>query len=217
MDKAKVFFRKYGHLLLLLYIPFHFWWYEAARFFGSDGEIWMIESELDALIPFCEWFIIPYCLWYFYIAAVAVYSVFAGRREYYRFMCLYILSMLIPMIIITAAPNGIPLSMRPDFDSLGRDNLGITLVKLIYSIDSPPRCVFPSMHTTVSVGLAYAVCRMNLKKQLKAASVVLSTLIVLSTVLVKQHSVIDVFGGLAVSALILLTVYFAEKHLVKQG
>ena len=106
--------------------------------------------------------------------------------------------MFIPMVICTAVPNGLSESIRPDFAALGRDNIAIHLVKFIYAADSPPRSVMPSMHCSVAVALFFAVIQsesLAYKKWPKICAGILSFLIVLSTVFIKQHSILDLFAG----------------------
>ena len=214
MKKAVDYVKANKSCLLLLYWPFHFLWYEILRVATADSEVLIIQSGLDAKIPFCEWFIIPYVFWYFYIAMVLVHSLRSGKREFLRADLLISLSMLLPMIFCTVVPNGIDIAMRPDFGSLGRDNIATRVVQMIYAADSPPRNVMPSMHVSVSWALMFAVLQSKPLKGryiLKAAAVIMSILISLSTVFIKQHSVLDVFAGVATAILVSLAVFAAEK------
>ncbi len=202
------------HCLLLLYWPIHFIWYEILRISYADNDVLMIYSSLDDKIPFCEWFIIPYVFWYGYIAMVLIYSLVKGKREFLRADLLLTGCMVLPMIFCTLIPNGIELSMRPDFEALGRSNLAIELVKSIYEADFPPRNVMPSMHVSVSWALMLAVLQIKPLKGkiiLKSAAVIMSILISLATVFIKQHSVLDVFAGIGTALLVFAIVFTAEK------
>ncbi len=202
------------HCLLLLYWPIHFIWYEILRVSYADNDVLMIYSSLDDKIPFCEWFVIPYVFWYVYIAMVLIYSLVKGRREFLRADLLLTGCMVLPMIFCTVVPNGIELSMRPDFDTLGRSNWAIELVKSIYAADFPPRNVMPSMHVSVSWALMLAVLQskpLKGKVILKSSAVIMSILISLATVFIKQHSVLDVFAGIATALSVFAIVFVAEK------
>lgn len=202
------------YCLLLLYWPIHFTWYELLRIGTADSEVLMIHSPLDDMIPFCEWFIIPYVLWYLYIAAVLIYSYRRGKNEFLRADFLVSLSMLLPMIFCTIVPNGIEYSMRPDFTALGRDNWAIELVKSIYDADSPPRNVMPSMHVSVSWALMFSVLKsegLKGKWIIKIPACILSILVTLSTVFIKQHSVLDVFGGIGTALAVFAILLVIEK------
>ena len=220
MAKILNYIKNNKHCLLLLYWPIHFLWYEIIRVVYADVSVLYIYSPLDDKIPFCEWFIIPYVFWYVYIALVLVYSLSRGKREFIRADLLLTGCMLLPMIFCTLVPNGIELSMRPDFNLLGRDNFAIDLVKSIYEADSPPRNVMPSMHVSVAWALMFAVLKsegLKNRHALKIGAVVMSILISLSTVFIKQHSVLDVFAGIATAVLVLILVDLLEKRIFKKS
>ena len=218
MTKFLNFIKNNKHCLLLLYWPIHFSWYEVLRVAYAETSVLTIYSPLDDKIPFCEWFIIPYVFWYLYIALVLFYSFRKGEKEFIRADLLVSGCMLLPMIFCTIVPNGIELSMRPDFNLLGRDNFAIDLVKSIYEADSPPRNVMPSMHVSVSWALMFAVLKsegLKNKRVLKIGAVVMSILISLSTVFIKQHSILDVFAGIGTAVLVLVLVNLFEKRFYK--
>lgn len=213
MQKLLKYIGNNKHFLLLLYWPVHFLWYEILRVVFADADVLMIHSALDDKIPFCEWFIIPYIFWYFYIAIVLIYSLKRGKREFLRADLLITGCMLLPMLFCTFVPNGIELAMRPDFESLGRSNFAIELVKSIYEADFPPRNVMPSMHVSVSVALMFAVLQsegLKGKWVLKTGACVMSILISLATVFIKQHSILDVFAGVATALLVFGVVKYCE-------
>ena len=201
--------------LILLYWPIHSIWYELLRICFFDGEVLLIESPLDAKIPFCEWFIIPYCTWYFCIAAIVIYPLFkSDRREFLRSNLVLIGAMLIPMLICTFIPNGIDMALRPDLDALGRDNFAIDLVKMIYAADTPPRNVMPSMHVSISFAMFFVILQsktMCKSVYAKILSGIWCVMISASTVFIKQHSILDVYAGIAVAVIVALIGYFGER------
>ncbi len=220
MSKILNYIKNNRHCLLLLYWPIHFLWYEVLRVAYADMSVLYIYSPLDDKIPFCEWFIIPYVFWYVYIALVLFYSLFRGKKEFIRADLLLTGCMLLPMIFCTLVPNGIELSMRPDFSLLGRDNFAIDLVKSIYEADSPPRNVMPSMHVSVSWALMFSVLKsegLKNKHVLKIGAVIMSVLISLSTVFIKQHSILDVFAGIGTAVLVLALVGLFEKRFFEKS
>ncbi len=214
MKKFVDYIKKHKYIFLLIYWPLHFIWYSISMTAYTDSEVWMVSSPMDDMIPFCEWFIIPYVLWYAYIAAVILHGLYRGKREFLRAEFLVTGCMFFSVVFCSLIPNGIELSMRPDFALLGRDNWAIDLVKAIYAADTPARNVFPSMHTSVSVALVFAVWQsegLKNKRGLKIASAILSVLVILATVFIKQHSVLDVFGGIGVGLFIAAIVKICEN------
>lgn len=215
MSKLVNFIKERKYCLILLYWPFHSLWYEILRIMNpTDATVLIVESPLDAKIPFCEWFVIPYCVWYFCIAIVLIYPLFKDKREFIRANLLVVGCMVLPMIFCTLVPNGISSSMRPDFATLGRENFATKAVELIYSLDSPPRNCMPSMHVSVSWAMFFAVLQSKIlcKKPIsKVLSGILAVLISLATVFIKQHSILDVFVGFGVAVVVFLAVLAAEK------
>ena len=59
----KEFLKKYSHAVAILYLPFYLFCFTGLERRNSE-DYYVVESELDALIPFCEWFVIPYFLWF---------------------------------------------------------------------------------------------------------------------------------------------------------
>lgn len=156
-----------------------------------------ISSRLDAYIPFCEWFILPYAAWFPLVPGLFLYF-YRRDPERYRYLCRAILLGLTACLVLYALfPNG-QLLRR----AVPRDNLLCQLVTLLRRVDTPTN-VCPSIHVFVSVTLAIAMARspaLARHQRLRAALMILCGLICLATVFLKQHSVIDVACGGALSA-----------------
>ena len=90
-----------------------------------------------------------------------------------------------------------------------RDNFLTRWIAGLYTIDTNTN-VFPSVHVVGSMGAAWAVwdCRrLRSHHVLRWAVAVLAILICLSTLFIKQHACLDVFGGLVLSLAVGLLVY----------
>ena len=73
--------------------------------------------------------------------------------------------------------------------------------------------VFPSIHVYNSVVAFIAINRckaLRKRKVIRAGAFVLSTLIILSTVFLKQHSVADVLGAFVMNAVLYVIIYRPE-------
>ncbi len=214
MKKILDYIKANKYCLLLIYWPIHFITYGLFGKIFAEQDVWLLYSPLDDKIPFCEWFIFPYVFWYFWIAFMLIYSLYHGKREFIRTDMLLTLCMAIPMIFCIFVPNGIDISMRPDFNTLGRENIGTKLVQLIYAADSPPRNCMPSMHVTVAWALMFSTFQLRpfaKRYFIKALSFVMCMLISLATVFIKQHSILDVFAGVGVGIAVFFIVFIAEK------
>jgi membrane-associated phospholipid phosphatase len=173
-----------------------------------------IHVYLDDIIPFCEWFVIPYLLWFVYIAGIMAFILFTSRKEFYEASAYMFLGMGICLFICTVWPNGQDLRI----EEFTGNNFLVSIMKVIYSTDTSTN-VFPSIHVYNSVGAAILIFKSHILKKynwVKISSVILSTLIILSTVFLNQHSIMDVFGGLILAALMYIPVYCVNWSMVRE-
>lgn len=150
-----------------------------------------MHCKIDDLIQFNEWFIIPYYLWFPFVSFIVLYLLFTNKTDYYK-CCAYLFTgMTICLLIYTIWPNG--QNLRPDLSTLGRDNYLIGLVSKLYATDTNTN-VCPSIHVYNSIGVVLAIYHNDKLKRIpwvKYGAFILAVFICLSTVYLKQHSVVD--------------------------
>ncbi len=205
----KAFFKRYRHGWPILYGLIYFPWFIYLEKTVTD-EFHLIHIALDDKIPFIEYFIVPYLLWFVFIAGFVFYFFLKDKQEFYQLTALLICGMTLFLIISTVYPNG--LALRPT--SFERDNLFVELCKTLWKTDTATN-VFPSIHVYNSLAVAIAVVKSkHLKKHrwIQIGSVVLAILIVLSTMFLKQHSVVDVIGGFVTIAIFYPLVYCRKNR-----
>lgn len=187
----------YGILYML-----SFWFVES-----RNVKYHVIHTELDEFIPFCEYFVIPYLLWFVFVAITVLYFAFfnESRKEYDQLMWSFCIGMTLFIVISFLFPNG--QKLRPRL--AGEDGFFIDLIRMVYSKDTPTN-IFPSIHVYNSVVCCTAILKneqCRAKKWVTAGTVVMTVLISVSTVLIKQHSFIDLIGALLLNALVGGVVY----------
>lgn len=174
----------------------------------------IIEVPLDSYIPFCEYFILPYYAWFAYVAVTAAFFFFfVNLEDMYRLFLHLFLGMTLFLIISALYPNG--LALRPE--TFPRDNFCTLLVKALYKTDTATN-VLPSIHVYNSVCVHIAIAQnecLQRKKWIVPASFILMALIILSTMFLKQHSIVDVVSGI-VLALLGCPLFYKWFHLPKQ-
>lgn len=219
LKAAKQFIIKYKHGAVLAYFFIYMVWFTYLE--KHVTKFTPIHTRLDDKIPFCEVFIIPYFLWFLYIAVTVAYFLLTSKQDFLK-CCAYLFTgMTICLLIYTIWPNGHYL--RVDLNSLGRDNIFIRMLSGIYAIDTATN-VFPSIHVFNSVGAMIAINKsekLHPIKWLQWGTFVLTVLICMSTVFLKQHSIMDVMGALVLNFLLYTVVYFIpakikESHRAKQ-
>lgn len=166
----------------------------------------IIHTPLDDKIPFCEYFIVPYVIWYVYVCGTVLYLGLTEKnlKEYNRLIANMIAGMVVFVIISWLYPNG--QNLRPD---IVVDNIFTRAVQFLYTIDTSTN-ILPSLHVFVSVTCDIALCRNErFKKHIswQWASHILTLLICLSTMFLKQHSIIDVVAALLCNALFYPLIY----------
>lgn len=204
----KDFINKYKHAWVLLYGFIYIPWFVYLEKHVTD-EYYVIHTALDEHIPFIEYFIIPYTLWFLYIAVTIVYFFFADKAGYYKLTAFLFIGMTIFLIISTILPNG--LILRPT--EFARDNIFVDMVKTLYKADTPTN-VLPSIHVFNSIGAYIAIShnkQLQSKKLIRYGALILTILIVLATMFLKQHSIIDVLAAFLLARILYVLVYFAER------
>ena len=210
----KAFFQKYRHALVLLYglifMPW-FMWLESR----SNLPYHVIHVKLDDMIPFVEYFIVPYLLWFVYVAAVFVYLFFKNRREVYQYCIFLFTGMTLFLIVSTLYPNGHLL--RPN--TFARNNIFTFAVQILYQADTATN-IFPSLHVYNSIAAHRAVANSETlagNRLIRGGSFVLMVSIILATMFLKQHSVLDVISGILLGLVMEQLVYRTDYSAVRIG
>ena len=177
--------------------------------------VWHISCPLDQYIPFVKYAVIPYASWFLWLAAAALHLVRKESAEIrWRVMAPMYSGLLLILCFCLLVPNGIDL--RPG-EITGND-LCALLVRAIEGVDNPNN-VCPSMHVYSTIFLDLSVQRsQNLKyKVLRPCARILDILICCSTMLLKQHSIVDVAAAI-VFAFVMDTVAgcLVERRAVKE-
>ena len=172
-----------------------------------------INFKIDAYIPFCEVFIVPYLLWFGYVAITVVFLCIKDKEESDRLVAFLIAGMTIFIVISAVFPNGH--NLRPT--TFPRENIFIDLIRHLYATDTPTN-ILPSIHVYNSIAIMIAVWRSRCftgHRIIKAAMLLLGVSIIFSTVLIKQHSMLDVLLAFLLASVMYAICY--KKETVREG
>lgn len=177
----------------------------------------VIDSRLDEMIPFCEYFVVPYLLWFVFVTIVVLYFAFyvKDKSEYSCLMRSLYAGMTLFILFSLLFPNG--QRLRPNL--YGQNGFFIDLVKAVYKKDTPTN-IFPSIHVFNSIVCCVAILRNEACKKhiwIIWGTVLMTVLITASTVLIKQHSVIDLVGALLLNVIVAVIVYRPERSYVRKS
>ena len=186
------------------------WFYIIEHIPWRDYSI--IHMRMDDKIPFCEYFIIPYILWFFFIGFTVLWFMFYNKneKEYLQLIVSLMIGMTVFLFVSWIYPNGHYL--RPVV--FPRDNVFTDMVRLLYKTDTSTN-ILPSIHVYNSVAACVAVARcraLQNRSMVIAGTSLLTICIILATVFLKQHSVVDVVLAFALNFVVYLVVYYVDDH-----
>ena len=206
MKKIKDFLFKYKHAIVALYFPVYMTWflYLESR---TNLDFTYIHCFADDWIPFCEYFIIPYLLWFLYVAATLLFLFFQTKHldDFYRCCACLLLGMTTSLFIYTIFPNA--QNMRPT--TFERDNIFTHIISVLYAADTDTN-VLPSIHVYNSVAIHVAIAKSHYfkdKNKVKLAALILCTLICIATLVLKQHSILDLVTGILLYIIYYIIIY----------
>lgn len=195
---------------VFLYVFIYFPWFFILEKVVQD-QYYLIECKVDHFIPFCEYFIVPYLFWFVYVAGSFVWFLWQeGDKLFYKFSAVMFGGMTIALIIYTLFPNGIHL--RPNIDP--SKNVFAWATSMIYAADTCTN-VFPSLHvyTSAVIGIFFSKTQLAARKRwVKPLMFGISASIILSTVFLKQHSVLDLLAGSVMAWALCRAAFVSEEE-----
>ena len=174
-------------LLFLIVIVLNTIGYKAAQILRPDG--FSVTTWLDSLVPYISYFVIPYAL---YVPVVLV-PFFLYWKDYknYRtvsisFLLILVISIIIYLMFQTTTARA----------SVGPTDMFNAGVLTVYALDAPLNSL-PSLHVSMTVIATLFIYIRN--RKLGTYIIPITALIILSTVFIKQHAVLDVIAGLVLA------------------
>ncbi|MDD3223275.1 MAG: phosphatase PAP2 family protein [Clostridium sp.] len=162
-------------------------------------------TSIDRSIPFVRQFVIPYVMWYPMVPLVFIYICVKDKENYCRMIISFAFSLITCYIIFFFFQTTVP---RP---AVTGNDVYSNLVKLIYSIDNPYNC-FPSIHVMICALMIEGIWKTRNKSNVVAVIVTfIGISVMLSTVFIKQHVVLDGVSGIMVASI----VYFLANKIIR--
>lgn len=160
---------------------------------------YFIHCWLDDVLPFNEYFVIPYIMWFLFVPGMLLFFLRFSKADYMKCCKVIFGGMSICLLIYWLFPTGLMIR-QPVEDT----NIFAKCVNLLRGVDTPTN-VCPSIHVSSTVGICLVFWRsreLRRFKRLRIAALVLGAAICLSTMLLDQHSVIDVICGILLSTVL---------------
>ena len=191
--KIKAFFYKYYLLPPIIVLALNLTSSFVTRFFITDRNFYDITCVFDRQIPFIPEFIYIYVLAFVQWAVCLISVMIIDRKKSLYYCTAMNIGLVISGIVFLLFPT--VMVIRPEFSGGGA--LTELLGKFIFSADTPPMNIFPSIHCLFSWGCARAVFSVKrIPKTVKALNFVFTVLVFLSVLFVKQHNLADIPAGI---------------------
>lgn len=200
----KQILQKYKHAWVFLYFIIYLPWYFGIQY-RTNIVFHDIYVSIDKAIPFVSWFVIPYVYWYLFVAGTIAYLFFTHKEDFYKCVAFLFIGMTICLIVYTVYPTSF--NHRPEI--VTGNPICQFLVNFIYTADKSQN-VCPSIHVFNSIGCAIALIKcekFSHSHGMKSFAIISAVLISLSTMFIKQHSIIDAVMACILSIILYVLVY----------
>ena len=198
---------EFSHLKLLLGWVGYFVLYFLTENLIPESRCHPVWCIIDDWLPFTEAFIIPYVFWYVLIVISLGYFLLYDVDSFRKLQTYIIVTQVIAMACYILYPTR--QDLRPEV--FARDNVFTQIIGFLYSFDTNTG-VCPSLHVAYSLGIASTwLRRKGTALWWKVFVVTAVVLICLSTMLIKQHSAVDVLAALPVGLAAEWFVFYRKK------
>lgn len=193
---------EFRHLYYLLFWPVYGMMFLTVERLWIRSGYYPVYCPLDDLIPLCEYFLIPYMFWFVFLVGIHLYTLLYDTRAFVRLEKFIIVSYSIAILCYILFPNC--QELRPA--EFQRDNIFTRFLQQFYGFDTNTN-VCPSIHVIGSVAVALCACdtKRFSTRPWRWAFWGTALLISVSTVFLKQHSVLDLLAAVPVC----IAAYFA--------
>ena len=203
MQAIKAFVKDHPHMWWGLFLPAYLTAFFIIEHFITDN-YWVTELPFDRLIPFCPGFIVFYMSWSPLLAVLGIYLILKDAEGFRRYIWMLALSFFSATLFCVLVPNG--QDLRPA--DLEVTDIFTWAVQLTYSLDTNTN-VFPSVHVLGVIAAVTSVWETpGLRKSgWRWFAALYGLIIIASTLLVKQHTILDVAAAIPWGLLSYLVVY----------
>lgn len=152
-----------------------------------------LNNAIDDRIPFIPSFVVFYVMWYLFLILIPLLILKYNKKVFDKYIVVSIVYAILEGIIFILFPT--TMNRQP----LLVTDISTWIVDIIYKVDTPVCNLFPSAHCAFSILFIISILDVKeIKKEYKILIIISSLLIILSTVFIKQHVVVDVLGALLI-------------------
>ncbi|WP_088225250.1 phosphatase PAP2 family protein [Desulfosporosinus sp. FKB] len=197
-------FSKYGRLSLLILPMFDSIYF---RLDHPRERVYNLVTSFDQRIPFIKFFALPYIVWYPFVILTLAWLMKREPRLYVSTLIACLMGLALSYSFYILAQTTTP---RPQI--IGNDWL-TRIVLFIYHMDEPYNS-FPSIHVLISFILFQAGSKLKIPSPFFTGLVrVVAGIIILSTLFIKQHTLLDVAGGIGIGSFLFWLVEIVSQKI----
>ena len=173
--------------------------YVATNHWIQYRHAFLVHTSIEDRIPLIPEFIYIYAFGYIILLAFPI--IFVNIREDFILLCKGVMWIIVSSgLIFCIFPTT---TIRPELSDI---TLASHYLSVFYRIDPPNNC-FPSLHVALT---SYIGVVLHQHGYWKNYPLIISALVCASTLFIKEHALIDIFGGLIYS-------YLTLTFFVKEG
>lgn len=177
-----------------------------SRAIGTINYAWVPKIDvIDDAIPlipiFAFIYVFSYGIWVVHPMIIST----GDRGNFYNFIIGMLVSYVIGTLFLIISPTYMDRAAEGLMDAASKPGFLAGFLATIYGADGEEMAfnLFPSFHCMITAYCYFGVMgRKEFPKWFRVYSLVILILICLSTVLTKQHYVIDIFGGVGIAAIV---------------
>lgn len=204
---------KWGWALGLFYFGLQYGMYRLgdwiSRLIGTIDQAWCPKIPLDDSIPLLAVFSVIYLFSYVFWICGPIAVSLTKKKNVINYMIGLSAAYLIGFLIFVLFPTYMDREAEGLMNAADGPGVFNFFLKMIYSNDGSTKGfnLFPSYHCLISLYCYLGVRKQpEISKGFRIYSLVMTVLICMSTVFTKQHYLIDIPGGLAISILCYIVV-----------
>lgn len=196
-------------LIILSTIVVQLIFYAIADSFGYRAHL-LNPGVVDNLVPFKTFFVYPYLFWIIMLIAVPYVIGLKDEKQFKKYIIAVYACSVISLLIFTIYPT---IMQRPE---LIVNDFSDKLLSLSYRFSTPTKSA-PSIHVALCTLFSLAtLTSRKLNIFYKVIILLVSIIIIMSTMFVKQHYFIDVITGVGVGVISWLISCIKLKKEVKR-
>lgn len=168
--------------------------------------IHVLGNGIDTYVPFIKYFIIFYCTWFIMLFLIPYLLYKKDKNMLAKYVCSHLIAITICNIIFIIYPTTV---LRPELSS---NSFFDAWVGFIYLIDTPAINCMPSIHCLLCMLFILSTGtskKFNIKE--KITITIISILIMLSTLFIKEHALIDLITGDLLMTIVFICVNYNKK------